>query len=324
MRVENDIYTMDSFEFEYGRVLENVDVEYTTYGTPKYDDEGFITNAVLYFSTFRGIYSFLIESHEYIINNSDLLDNGFFIAIHSLGTPGSCSPSTTGLNYDFPKYTCLDAVNFRRQFLAERFKIKKVLGLAGEGIGAYQLLTWACEYPDEMEFIFVVNSAPKVSGYRFILAKTLENIIDSTDDYYSDGYSASKTKSIMAVNSLLFAHSSSKRVFNNLSNDEISVIFDDFNDECLFRDIYNFKFRNDCDMEFDVTDKLSNIKAKSLFVATNNNYFDSQLDVLPFKDLVKDSIVIIQEDEKENYYFEQKDYAPVGDKVIEFLSRFIK
>ena len=96
---------MDSFEFEYGRVLENVKVQYSTWGNPKFDDEGFITNAVLYFPTFRGIYSFLRESHKYIINNSDLLDEFYFIIIHSLGTPDSCSPSSTGLNYNFPRYT---------------------------------------------------------------------------------------------------------------------------------------------------------------------------------------------------------------------------
>ena len=252
------------------------------------------------------------------------MDEFYFIIIHSLGTPDSCSPSTTGLNYNFPKYTSIDAVNFKRQFLAEKFKIKKILGLVGEGIGGYQILTWACEYPDEMEFILCINTAAKVSGYRFILAKTLENIIDSVEDYYSDGYSVSKTKCIIAINSLLFAHSASKRAFDNLSNDEIEAIFEDFNERCFFWDIYDFKFRNDCDMEFDVVDKLCDIKAKSLFVGTNNNYFCSEFDILPFKELVKDSVVIIADDEKEDYYFKEKDYASIGIQVIDFLNQFIK
>ncbi len=77
-------------------------------------------------------------------------------------------------------------------------------------------------------------------------------------------------------------------------------------------------------MEYDVMDKLSNIKAKSLFVGTNDNYFNFELDMLPFEELVPNSIVIKQEDKKENYYFEEKDYAPVGDDVISFLSQFKK
>lgn len=324
MYLESNMHVMDSFEFEYGRVLENVEVEYKTFGTPKYDEEGFITNAVLFFSTFNGVYSFLRESHKYIMDYGNFSDEFYFIVISPLGIPGSCSPSSTGLNYEFPRYTLLDVVNFKRQFLADKFKIRKLLGLVGEGIGGYIVLTWACEFPDDMEFIFLVNSAAKVSGYRFIISKVLELIIDSVEDYYTDGYSVSKTKNMMAVNALLFAHSSSKKIFNNLNNDEISAIFEDFNDECFFRDIYDLKFRNDCFLEFDVENKLGNIKAKSLFVSTNDNYFNYELDVLPFKELVPDSIVLKQEDRKENYYFEEKDYAPVGEEVIAFLMQFKK
>lgn len=319
---EREIHVMDSFEFEYGRVLEDVEVEYATYGTPKYDDEGYITNAVMFFSTFRGIYSLLRVAHEYIVKNSNLVNEFYFIVIKSLGTPDSCSPSTTGLNDDFPRFTIVDQVNFTRQFLAEKFKIKKILGLIGEGIGGFQILSWACEYPDDMQFIFIVNSAAKVSGYRFIIAKVFENIIDIADD--SDDYSISKNKAIIAINALLFAHSSSKYAFDNLDNDEILAIFDDFADECFFRDIHDFKFRNGADMEFDVTDKLSNIKAKSLFIGTNDNYFHSELDIAPFKKSVKDSIVLIQKEPKKDYYFKEDDYAILGDQVISFLEQFVE
>lgn len=322
MYVERYVHVMDSFEFEYGRILENVEVEYKTFGVPKYDEEGFLTNAVLFFSTFNGIYSFLRESHQYIMDNGNFIDEFYFIVVSPLGTPNSCSPSTTGLNYDFPRYTLRDVVNFQRQFLAEKFKIKRILGLVGEGLGGYLVLTWACEFLDDMEFIFIVNSAAKVSGYRFIISKISENIIDSTEDYYTDGYSVSKTKTMIALNSLMFAHTSSKKIFNNLSNDQISAIFEDFNDQCFFMDIYDFKFRNDCCMDFDVTDKLGNIKAKSLFVATNDNYFQFELDILPLKDSVPNSIVLKQEDTKEDYFFEDKDYAPIGKEVIAFLEQF--
>ena len=322
MYLESNFHVMESFEFEYGRVLENVEVEYKTFGTPKYDEEGFITNAVLFFSTFNGIYSFLRESHKYIMDNGNFTDEFYFIVISPLGIPGTCSPSSTGLNYEFPRYTLLDVVNFKRQFLADKFKIKKILGLVGEGIGGYIVLTWACEFPDDMEFIFLANSAAKLSGYRFIISKVLELIIDSIDDYYTDGYSVSKTKNMMAINALLFAHSSSKKIFNNLGNDEISAIFEDFNDECFFRDIYDLKFRNDCFLEYDVVEKLGNIKAKSFFVSTNDNYFNYELDMLPFKDQVSNSIVLKQEDVKEKYYFEEKDYDPIGEEVIAFFKQF--
>ena len=38
---------MDSFEFENGTVLDDVLVEFMTFGTPKYDDGGNIVNAIV-------------------------------------------------------------------------------------------------------------------------------------------------------------------------------------------------------------------------------------------------------------------------------------
>ena len=316
---------MDSFEFEYGRVLENVEVAYSTYGTPKFDDEGYITNAVLFSYTFRGEYSFLRKSHDYILNNSDFTyDDFYFIVISPLGTPDSCSPSATGLKFNFPNYNHRDMVNFQRQFLAEKFKIKKILGLVGEDFGAFIALTWACEYPDDMEFIFVVNSSFKLGGYKYILEKSVENIIDSIDDYYSEGYSASKTKSIVAITTLVFAHSSSKVAFNKLHNSEIDAILEDFIDDALFLDVYDIKYLNDANLKYDLEDKLSKIKAKSLFVSTNDYYFDFEMDLMPIKELVKDSIVLKQDSVKEDYYYKEEDYAPIGKEVLSFLEQFKK
>lgn len=319
------IHVMDTFEFEYGKVLENVEVEYSTFGTPKYDDEGFITNAILFFSTFNGEFSFVGGSHQYIIKNSDFDSNEFFfIVISSLGSANSCSPSTTNLKYNFPKYTYLDTVNFVRQFLSEKFKIRRIMGLIGEGVGGFEVLTWACEYPDEMDFIFVVNSSFRFSGYKYILAKAFESIIDSSEEYYSDNYSVELSKLLVSITSLIFAHSSSKKSFDSLSNHEIDALMEDFVDEGLFMDIYDFKYRNDCNMEYNIEDKISNIKAKSLFVGTNDNYFDSTFDLEPYMDLIENSIYVKQENIKEDYYFHEEDYDVIGSHVLDFLEQFKK
>lgn len=317
---------MDSFEFEYGRVLENVEVYYSTYGTPKYDDEGFIVNAILFSSTFSGEYSFLSGAHEHIKNNRDFDSTAefYFIVIHSLGSPNSCSPSSTGLKHNFPRYTFRDIVNFKRQFLEEKFNIKKILGLIGEGVGGFDVLTWACEYPDEMEFIFVANSSFKMSGYKYILAKAFENIIESSDDVYEDTYSSSLSKILVAINTLIFAHSSSKKAFSNIDNNEIDALLDDFIDEGLFLDVYDFKYRNECQFEYNLEDKLGKIKAKSLFISTNHNYFEFEDDLLPLEYLVEDSIVICLDSVKEDYYFKEEDYVPVVSQILAFLEPFKK
>ncbi|MDO5860964.1 MAG: homoserine acetyltransferase, partial [Methanobrevibacter sp.] len=57
---------MDSFEFESGRVLENVQVEYVTSGIPKVDDDGNIVNAVIYCPTLDGGHAILPQYHKFI------------------------------------------------------------------------------------------------------------------------------------------------------------------------------------------------------------------------------------------------------------------
>lgn len=57
-----------------------------------------------------------------------------------------------------------DRVNFKRQFLKERFGIDHVFGIISRGVGGYEAYTWACEYPDEMDFIMVAGSSYKQMG----------------------------------------------------------------------------------------------------------------------------------------------------------------
>lgn len=47
-------YTFERFEFENGEHLDDADVEYFISGTPKYDDDGNIVNAIVFFPLIYG------------------------------------------------------------------------------------------------------------------------------------------------------------------------------------------------------------------------------------------------------------------------------
>lgn len=315
---------MDSFEFESGRVLENVNVEYTTRGIPKYDDNGNIINAIVYSPTLMGGHSILPGYHDSINKFHFDIDEYFFIRIFALGTPGSCSPSSTGLKYNFPHYTFKDRVNFKKQFLAEKFNIDKILGIVGEGIGGFEVFTWACEYPDDMEFIILLNVAYKLYGYAYVATKSLESMLDSSDDFYSDSYTASLSLLSVTLLKVLFMSYFPKNIFESLSNDEIDVLMDDYVDDGLVMDIYDFKFRNDCILGFDVEDKLQDIKAKSLILGTYGYlFYYPENDLLPLKDLIKDSRVRVFESSKVNYY-DDADNSEMIWEIISFLYQFKK
>lgn len=313
-------HIMESFEFESGRVLENVKVEYETRGIPSYDDDGNITNAVVYCPTLKGGLSILAQHHDFIYDNDE--SSYFFIKITSLGAPDSCSPSTTGLRYGFPTYTIKDRVNFKRQFLAEKFNIRNLLGLVGEGTGGFEVYTWACEYPDEMEFIIVLNSTYKTYGSRYVQVKIAESIVESSDDFYADGYEVSLTKLIVAITKLMFLCNYSSSLLEDFSNDELDVLMEDYVDEGLFMDIHDFKSRNDCLLAYDVSDKLHNIKAKSLIIGISDNLsFNNKKDVLPLKDKIKD-LKIVTDIKSEESIFGESDYSELGSEIKSFLNEF--
>lgn len=318
---QKNLVVLESFELEYGKVLEDIPVEYSTSGVPKYDGEGNITNAIVFCQTREREFSILQGSHKYLKSKGNFnIDDFFFITISSFGVPGSFSPSTSGLKSDFPQYSIRDMVNFKRQFLMENFKIKKIFGIIGEENGGYEAYAWACEYPDDMKFIMLFNSDYKISGYRFVISKGLEAIIESNEDYYSNPYSTSLTNVMVAVNTIMYAQFFSEKTLNNLANYEIEALLDDFVDEGLSFDIYDLNFRNNAFLNYDNTDKLANIKAKTLVIYSDDSiYFNQPVDENVLMDNISDLKILSYDSQKENYY-DWEDYSLIGEEVISFLN----
>ena len=321
-KLTNEKYIIEEFKFDYGRVLNNVQIQYATRGTPKYDDKGNIINAVLFCHRFNGDCSSFDDLNHLIGTESVLSDYDFFyISITSLGFPESCSPSTTNLKYDFPQYSIKDCVNFKRKFLSEKFNMTKVLGILGVGFGGYEAYTWACEYPDEMEFLIIGYSSFKTNGYRYILSKVIDSMILSSDDYYNDDiYSQNLSEIMVPLNRLIYSQSFSKRIFQNLTLGEINGLMDEFVDESLFNDIYDLKFINDAILNYNVEDKLTNIKAKTLIVSHSEDlYYTLEFDTYPLKDKIEKLTFFIFDGEDFTF---NDDYSLFFELFIDFLDGF--
>lgn len=319
-----EIYIMKEFRFDYGRVLNDMPVEYATRGTPEYDDDGNITNAFIFCHRFNGNYSSFDELGHLVGPDSILSDyNFFYISITSLGFPESSSPSTSGLRYEYPQYSILDCVNFKRRFLAEKFNIKNVLGILGVGFGGYEAFTWACEYRDEMEFLIIGNSAFKTDGTRYIFSKAIDAMISSSDDYYDeDIYSQSISRIMVSINRLIFSQLFSKEIYHNLSLREIDALMDEFADEGMFTEIYDLKYRNDAVLEYNVEDKLTNITAKTLIVSdSQNTHYTLEYDTYPLEEKIENISFYIFNGMD---FFFSDDYSEFFNVFIEFLEEFKK
>jgi len=313
---------MDSFEFENGAVLNDVSVEYMTFGTPIYDEEGVISNAVIYCHGSLGKYSSMKKIAP-LVGNGDAFDESkyFFISLTALGSPGSCSPSTTDLKNKFPKYSIKDVVNFQKQFLSEKFNINHVLGMIGNSMGGFVCLTSAIEYPDYAEFIITGVSSYKVAGHDFILSKFVNEIIESDPDYNKGELTYSLIRTLRIASLAEFNFGLSKEALRDMSNIELSSEFENFGNECIETDIYDLKYCNESCMEFDVEDDLDKIKSRVLIVSCKQDpHFPPELDAIPMSEMITDSQLIIMDSKLGHLCFNELE--TISSELKEFMGEF--
>ena len=310
---------MDSFEFENGEMIRDTVVEYMTFGTPKYDENGAIVNAIVYCSgslgTFAGINKVLPLTEK-----GDAFDGEkyFFISMSALGAPGSCSPSTTDLKNRFPKYSLADVVNFQKQFLAEKFGIDHILGLIGNSMGGFIGLTQAIRYPEFQDFIICGVSSYKVAGHDYILSKFVDEIITSDPDYAKGEMTYSLIRTLRLANLAEFNFGLSKEALRAMSNEELAFEFETFGNEMLEIDIYDLKYCNESCMNFDVEDKLDKINSKVLIISCKQDpHFPPELDGIPMSRMIENSQLIVMDSELGHLCFNELE--TISDELKEFM-----
>ena len=325
--VEAEYFTLNEFKFKNGEILKDAKVEYITFGTPQYDDNGVISNAVIYFHGSSGC-CFSVKRICEDIGVGELFDTDklFFISVSALGCPNSASPSVSGLMNKFPEYDVEDMVNFQKQFIEERFGITHVKGLIGNSMGGFEVLTWGCVYPDSVDFIISLVSSFKVGGHNYALSRIMNNILETDPDYNGGAYdlplSESLKRSLKLSSDAMYCYGLSREEYrNNMTNEEIMEAMAEFAEESLEEDPNDIIYMNKSSLDYDLTDQLSDITAKVLIIAINQDqYFPPNLDAIPMSKMIKDSKLIIY-DSCMGHVGSSELYK-IKDDLEEFLSEF--
>ena len=319
---KNEYHVMDSFEFENGEVLNEVKVEYMTFGTPIYDEDGQIKNAIIYCHGSLGNYASMKKVAP-LVGEGDAFDERryFFISLTSLGSPNSCSPSTTDLKNKFPKYTILDVVNFQKQFLKEKFNLDHVLGIIGNSMGGFVALTSAINYPEYSDFIITGVSSYKVAGHDFILSKFVDEIITSDPDYAKGELTYSLIRTLRLANLAEFNFGLSKEALREMSNDELAYEFENFGNEMIEVDIYDLKYCNESCMYYDVESDLDKIRSKVLIISCKQDpHFPTDLDGIPMAEMIDDSQLIVMDSKLGHLCFNELE--TISYELREFMGEF--
>ncbi|MBP2046678.1 alpha/beta fold hydrolase [Methanobacterium aggregans] len=288
---------LKDFEFKSGDVLEELKMEYASFGTARKDAHGNITNGVLFIHGSSGDYG-SVKRFKPIMGPGKAIDTDkyFIICTTSLGSGGSSKPSNSGLGADFPRYTVKDMVNAQYRLLNEKLNIKHLKGVVGTSMGGFQSLEWAVRHPDFMDFIVPIVTGPSVKGRNLLMSELCNSIIQKDPDYQRGRYIHNPEDALEKVNKLefLFVFSDSYYHHEFSDNAELLHAFNEQGIEGRKMDANDVVWRNDAAISYNLEPELSKIKAKTLIIGIEeDNFFPPELDAIPLSKAIDNSELVL-------------------------------
>jgi homoserine O-acetyltransferase len=179
-------YVIKDFKLGGGETLPEVNMHYTTIGTPQRDASGKITNAVVVLhGTNRAGKVFLIPSFAGVLfGPGQLLDTSKYYVIlpdqFGAGMGKSTKPSE-GLRGKFPHYDYADMVHALQTTLKEGLHVDHLRLFVGTSMGCMQGFMWSEEKPGDVDAYMLLSCLPvQVGGRNRMVRKIM--IDDVRDD----------------------------------------------------------------------------------------------------------------------------------------------
>jgi len=188
-------YTVRDFQFHDGESLPQLRLHYATWGAPKRNAAGEVTNAVLLLHGTLG--AGIDWGHPNptspkvhpLLRPGGALDSDeyYVIAPDTIGAGKSSRPSD-GLRMKFPHYNLEDIVKAER-LLTEHLGAKHVIAVLGASMGGRQTWQWGVQYPEFMDALVPMISSPfPNAGRRGLIDYIPEQIIRTDPEWKGGNY----------------------------------------------------------------------------------------------------------------------------------------
>lgn len=164
---------LGDLRLESGAVIPNVRMTYITHGTPNADR----SNGILSIHGLRGNR----EAQSFLAGPGRALDTDRYFVIQpdTLGVAwtepnATTSPTRSGMNMSFPRFTLRDMVNAEHRLVTECLNIRHLVAVTGISMGGNASMQWAVSYPDFMDAVIPVvpmAQASKQDAFIWELAR---------------------------------------------------------------------------------------------------------------------------------------------------------
>jgi homoserine O-acetyltransferase len=210
--VEADFVVRD-FTFATGETLPSMNLHYRTIGTPRRDASGVVRNAVLILHGTGGTGAgFLSQTFgAELFGAGQLLDatRYFIILPDGIGHGKSGKPSDA-MHAHFPKYTYDDMVHAQHTLLTDGLKVNHLRLVLGTSMGAMHCWVWGEMYPDFVDGLVPLASAPTaIAGRNRVMRKMIIDSITQDPDWKNGDYVEQPRKGLAGAINLLMMMTSS-------------------------------------------------------------------------------------------------------------------
>ena len=210
--VEGD-YVARDFTFASGETLPALTLHYRTLGTPRRDASGVVRNAVMILHGTGGTGAgFLSQTFGgELFGAGQLLDaTQYFIILPDGIGHGKSSKPSDGLHARFPKYTYDDMVRAQHEMLVAGLKVTHLRLVMGTSMGAMHCWVWGEMYPDFVDGLVPLASAPtEIAGRNRVMRKMIVDSITQDPGWKNGDYTEQPRAGLVGAINLLMMMTSS-------------------------------------------------------------------------------------------------------------------
>jgi homoserine O-acetyltransferase len=264
--VEGDL-SVHNFHFKSGEVLPDLRLHYATFGKPRRNASGQVTNAVLILHGTGGSWQQFTGANfaGVLFGPGQLLDAGryFIILPDAIGHGGSSKPSD-GLHAKFPHYDYQDMVAAQHKLLTNGLGVNHLRLVAGTSMGCMHSWVWMETYPEFMDAGLPLACLPvQIAGRNRMMRKMIMDSIRSDPEWSGGEYKTQPPGLRTALYMLLIMGSSPLQMQKQYpTRDQADSFLDEFvKSRMASTDANDLLYQVDSSRNYDPSSQLDQIKA---------------------------------------------------------------
>ena len=273
-------FVAQNFHFRSGEVLPSLRLHYTTFGTPKRDASGRVTNAVmiLHGTTGSGKQFVSPQFAGALFGPGQLLDaTRYYVVLPDGIGHGKSSKPSDGLHAHFPHYDYDDMVTAQHQLLVDGLKVNHLRLIIGTSMGCMHSWVWGETYPDFMDAMMPLACLPvQIAGRNRMMRKMAMDAIRQDPAWESGEYKTPPPGLKTALDVLLVMGSSPLQMQKQYpSRDAADTYLENFiHTRMASTDANDFLYAFDASRNYDPSPDLEKIRVPVIAINSADDFIN--------------------------------------------------